>query len=236
MKFSIELKLSESCLDDKGNIIPYEVFCLFQKAANVHGEMLGVSYSEMKSKNLLWVVSRTYYEVEADVTAGQEVVVTTWPLSPTRLGYERDYTISDKSGNVLIKGSSNWALIYADTRRLAIVDNLYNTDKLCEEKVFDKKIKRIRNFDGEEINEKIIPDESMIDCNGHVNNTYYAQFAHKSLGDFEGKIKAFQVDFHREIMCGQPITMYKAADAQNSLVKGENIDGELMFCAMAEYE
>ena len=236
MKHSIELKLSESCLDDKGNIIPYEVFCLFQKAANVHGEMLGVSYSEMKSKNLLWVISRTYYEVEANIAAGQEVVVTTWPLSPTRLGYERDYTVCDKSGKILIKGSSNWALIYADTRRLAIVDGIYNTDRLCEEKVFEKKIKRIRNFEGERINENIIPDESMIDCNGHVNNTYYAQFTLKALGGFSGKIKAFQIDFHREVMCGQPITAYKANDGQTSFVKGENADGELTFCAMAEYE
>ena len=236
MKYSLNLKLSDNCLDGNGNIIPYEVFCLFQKAANVHGEMLGVSFDEMKSKNLLWVVSRTYYEVESNANPGQEVVVTTWPLSPTRLGYERDYTVCDMSGNVIIKGSSNWALIYADTRRLAIVENLYNTDKLCEEKVFEHRIKRIRNLEGECTQEKIVPCESMIDCNGHVNNTYYAQFAQKALGSFGGKIKAFQVDFHHEVMCGQPLTMYTLTDDSSALIKGENADGEVMFCAMAEYE
>jgi len=236
MKYSLNLKLSENCLDSLGNISPYEVFCLFQEAANIHGEMLGVSFEEMKSKNLLWVVSRTHYKVYSCANPGDEVVVTTWPLSPTRLGYEREYVICDTKGNVIIKGSSNWALIYADTRRLAIVENLYNTDKLCEEQVFDQRIKRIRNFEGEKFNYTIVPDESMIDCNGHVNNTYYAQFAQNALVQLDGKIKAFQVDFHREVMCGQPLTMYTSSLESSALIKGENSDGELMFCAMAEYE
>jgi len=236
MKYSLNLKLSDNCLDEKGNISPYEVFCLFQQAANVHGEMLGVSFEEMKSKNLLWVVSRTYYEAFASAANGQEVVVTTWPLSPTRLGYERDYTVCDKDGNVIIKGSSNWALIYADTRHLAIVPNLYNTDNLCENRAFEYRIKRIRGFEGEYLNEKIIPCESMIDCNGHVNNTYYAQFTQNAIGSFEARIKSFQVDFHREVMCGQPLNMCVASDGEKTLVKGENSDDELMFCAAVEYD
>lgn len=236
MKYSLNLELNDNCIDDMGNILPYEVFCLFQKAANVHGEMLGVSFDEMINKNLLWVVSRTYYEVFSSAKAGQEVVVTTWPLAPTRLGYERDYIISDINGNVIIKGISNWALIYADTRKLAIVDNLYNTDKLCDDSVFDYRIKRIRNFDSEMTDESIVPDKSMIDCNGHVNNTYYAQFAQRALGGFEGKIKTFQVDFHHEVMCGEPLNMYKASLDSSALVKGENSENELMFCAMVQYE
>lgn len=236
MKYSYKTVLKTNLFDNKGNLTPFAVLNFFQDAANVHGEMLGVSFEEMLKKNLLWVITRIYYEVCGNISAEDEIEVTTWPVAPSRLGYERDYLITDKNGNIIIKGSSNWALIDADTRRLAIVGNLYNTDNLCTERVFDTRIKRIRNFDAETIAEDIVPDKTMIDCNGHVNNTHYAAFTQRAVGGFSGKIKTFQIDYHHEVMCGQPLKMYTVSNDGTLLVKGENEDGTLMFCCVVELD
>lgn len=236
MKHTLELKLPENSIDDKGNILPDVVLNIFQEAANVHGRMLGVSFEEMLKKNLLWVITRIKYEVLADINSGQEIMVTTWPLKPSRIGYERDYIISDKSGKVIIKGTSNWALIDANTRRLSFADNLYNCSDYCEERAFENKSKRIRNFDSENKTGDIIPDESMIDLNNHVNNTYYASFARKALGGFSGKINAFQIDYHREVLCGQQISMFVYESENVTLVKGEDTEKALMFCCSVEYK
>ena len=236
MKHILELKLPENSIDGKGNILPNVVLNVFQEAANVHGGMLGVSFEEMFKKNLLWVVTRIRYEVLAKAESGQEVIVTTWPLKPSRIGYERDYIISDTDGNVIIKGTSNWALIDADTRRLSIADNLYSCSDFCEERVFENKSKRIRNFDCEKRVVDIIPDESMIDLNNHVNNTYYASFAKKALGGFSGEISAFQIDYHREVLCSQRISMFVYENENITLVKGEDSDKTLMFCCSVEYK
>lgn len=236
MKHTINLSLPENAIDDKGNVLPNIVLDVFQKAADVHGRMLGVSFEEMLNKNLLWVITRIRYEVYGKAQNGQEVEVTTWPLKPTRMGYERDYVVSDLSGNVIIKGSSNWALIDADTRRLSMSGNVYLCDDFCEEHVFESRVKRIRNFEAEKQAGEIIPDASMIDLNNHVNNTYYAAFAEKALGGFEGEIKAFQIDYHHEVLCGQPLSMAVANVDGDVLVKGENSDGTLMFCSVVEYK
>ncbi len=235
MKYKLNLTLPENFLDEKGNIKPFEVLDLFQKAANVHGELLGVSFEEMIKKNLLWVITRTRYEICGTVTAGQEVEVITWPLSPSRLGFERDYIINDLNGNLIVKGTSNWAVIDADTRRLTSTDNLYNTENLCTERAFDDRTKRIRNFEATSQSTDIIPDSSLIDLNGHVNNTHYAAFAQKALGGFSDKIKSFQIDYHHEVMCGQPVKMFTAISEHLALVKGEDADGTLMFCCSVEY-
>lgn len=234
MKYKIKITLRQNCVDEVGNFCPLEVLNSFQIAANYHGELLGVSFAEMLKKNLLWVVTRIYYEVCGDVEAGQEVEVTTWPLAPSRLGYEREYIITDLNGNILIKGTSNWAIISADTRRLVSFTDIYNDENLCAERVFDLRIKRIKNFEGIRTKD-IIPDSTMIDCNNHVNNTYYAGFFEKSIGGFQKKLKTFQIDYHREVLCGQPINMYVSSTDLSASVKGENSDGDLMFCSFAEY-
>lgn len=235
MKYKINITLSENCLDEKGNIKPYEVLNLFQVAANNHGNLLGVSFEEMLKKNLLWVVTRTRYEICGTVTAGQEVEVITWPLNPSRLGYERDYIINDIEGNLIIKGTSNWAVIDADTRRLASTSNLYNTDNLCTERAFADRAKRIRNFEATGQSVDLMPDSSLIDMNGHVNNTHYATFAQKALGGYSGKIKFFQIDYHHEVMCYQPLKMFTSISEDLDLVKGEDVEGTLMFCCSVQY-
>ena len=235
MKYTMNAVLPQNGLDSNGNITPFAVLNLFQDAANIHGEILGVSFEKMLEKNLLWVVTRIRFEVCGNISEGQELLVTTWPLAPSRVGYERDYLITDNNGNILIRGSSNWAVIDADTRHLSPSENFYNTDELCSERAFDTRSKRIRNFDADKKVCEVVPDQSMIDCNNHVNNTHYASFAQMALGEYDRKISAFQIDYHREVLCGQSLSLYTAQDGEVSLVKGENSDGELMFCASAQF-
>lgn len=235
MKYTLNLNLPQNSIDEYGNIKPSAVLNIFQSAATEHSIELGCSYTQMKAKNLLWVVSRIYYKVIKSDFVGQEITVTTWPLAPNRLGYERDYLVTDKNGDIIIRGVSNWAVIDAETRKLVINQNLYNTGELLSEKVIEDKIRRIRNFEETQAAGEIIPDQTMIDSNNHVNNTFYAQFATDAIGDIGGKIKTFQIDYHREVLCGEKISMSISNQTQNlKLAKGEGIDGELKFCAAIE--
>lgn len=229
MIFKDNCIFSESDFDSCGNVLPSKILDVFQILAGSHASRLGVGFSSMLSRNLLWVVTQIKYQVCGSAAAGQQLIGTTWPLPPTRHGFERQYLISDSDGNIIIKGTSNWALIDTETRRLASVSDVYPEGEHCTDRNFDEKIRRLRDFDATGESFEICPDESTIDRNGHVNNTNYAEFVRAALGGFGGKIDTFQIDFINEVMCHQRLYIQHAVSGTTTLVKGLSDDDKRMF-------
>ncbi len=233
-QYSEPAVLTADQFDAHGNVLPGVVLDLFQKAAGNHAERLGVGFEAMLSKNLLWVVTQIKYQVLNALKPAQALTVTTWPLPPTRLGFDREYLICDEAGEVLIKGTSKWMQIDAAERKLVPGSNVYPLTEYRTDKNFEEKIRRIRDFDATSEVCHIVPDESTIDSNNHVNNAEYAGFAYRALGDFGGAIHSFQIDFLHEVMLGQPLDVSFAVSAQQTLVKGVGEDGERKFACGIE--
>lgn len=228
-QYSESAVLTADQFDHHGNVLPNVVLDLFQKAAGNHAERLGVGFEAMLAKNLLWVVTQIKYQVLSAPKPAQALTVTTWPLPPTRLGFDREYLICDEAGEVLIKGTSKWMQIDAAERKLVPGSNVYPLTEYCTNKNFEEKIRRIRDFEASSAVCRIIPDESTIDVNDHVNNAEYADFAYTALKDFGGVIGSFQIDFLHEVMLGQPLDVGYAASEKSILVKGTGEDGERKF-------
>lgn len=228
--------LTAEQFDDHGNVLPAAVLDLFQRAAGSHAERLGVGFEAMLSKNLLWVVTQIKYQVLAAAQPGQPLTVTTWPLPPSRLGFDREYLICDAAGMVLIRGTSKWMQIDAAERRLMPTSNVYPLTEYRTTRNFEERIRRIRNFDADSDVCRICPDESAIDNNGHVNNAKYAGFAYTALQDFGGVISTFQIDFLHEVMCGEPLELSYAVSGKTTLVKGVGEDGERKFACGIEIQ
>ena len=228
-QYSESAVLTADQFDHHGNVLPNVVLDLFQKAAGNHAERLGVGFEAMLAKNLLWVVTQIKYQVLSAPKPAQALTVTTWPLPPTRLGFDREYLICDEAGEVLIKGTSKWMQIDAVERKLVPGSNVYPLTEYCTNKNFEEKIRRIRDFEASSAVCRIVPDKSTIDSNNHVNNAEYADFAYTALKDFGGVIGSFQIDFLHEVMLGQPLDVGYAASEKSILVKGTGEDGERKF-------
>ncbi|MBE6632410.1 MAG: hypothetical protein E7623_06900 [Ruminococcaceae bacterium] len=234
-EYSYGAVLSEDLFDDHGNIVPKEVLKLFQKAADGHAAILGVDFDSMLKKGFLWVVTLIKYEVCKKALPGDSVKVNTWPLIPNRIGFQREYLISDESGATLIKGTSSWMLIDAKERKLAPTKNVYPEMEHKTEKSFEDRIKRLRDFEHTGEPFKICPDESHIDRNGHVNNTNYAEFALSSIGGLKGSLKSFQADYIHEILCGEPVDFYSSAEGDTIQIKGMSEEKGRMFSCEITY-
>ncbi len=219
MKHEEKMILRESCFDAYGNLLPREVLSLFENLAGHHAEALGVGFAAMLERNLLWVIRNIRYQVCGELVPGSEVVGMTWPLPQTKVGFVREYLICDGDGNALIKGTSSWVLIYADSRQLAVEADVYPKGEHCLARNFEEKTRRIRDFEAEET-AVVCPDASAIDANEHVNNTCYADFVHRALGGFGGRIDTFQIDYQREVLCGEEVHLYAAKNEDSALVKG----------------
>ncbi len=236
MKHQINRKITPACIDAMGNIRPRAVLALFQDAAGVHAESLGVGFEALLKKNLLWVVTQIRYRVIKPIGGEQEITVETWPLPPNRLGFERCYRLLDTQGELLIEGTSNWVVIDTQTRKMAAAGDLYPPMEFCFDKTFADRARRIKDFEAAAAACTVIPDGSLIDNNGHVNNTHYPSFAETALGGHQGKISAFQIDFLHEVLQGQPLSLFCTKEEKSALVKGEAADGTRMFACSILYE
>lgn len=236
MKYVSVLRLPGGSTDAKGNLHPQTVLKIFQDIAGEHAKELGCGYEELLARRLLWVVIRIRYQVCGDPAPEEPLTAATWPHPPNRAGYGRDYLISGADGSPLIRGTSNWAIIDAASRRLAPVQDLYSGKEYYPEHTFDERIRRLKDFEAPPAC-RIVPGAEAIDRNGHVNNTFYAAYAEQALGGFPGKIQTFQIDFLHEVLAGQPLTLFTEEEDGGVQIKGESAEGKRMFaCAVSFFQ
>lgn len=227
--------LRTSDFDCHRKISPAAVLDLFQAVAGEHAEMLGCGFEALYSRGFLWVLVRTKYEVVCQPKMYQKVRVKTWPLAPSRVGFNRDYLMEDEQGNILIKGSSDWVIINCETRKIVPATDIYPQMEFLTDTVFEGRLKKISDFESSENCLRIRPGFSQLDMNGHVNNTKYANYAMDALNPTqEMQIKTFQIDYRHEVQKGDELQIHTHSEGNFITVKGNNALDETMFICKIE--
>lgn len=204
---------------------------LFQDVAGIHAEILGCGHSAFLKNSRIWVLVRVKFKVLSTPEMFQKVTVKTWPLPPSRAGFQREYLIEDENGKVLVKGSSDWVIIDSETRRLLPTKDVYPfEDGFIETKVFEDKNTKIFDFTAEKEGEVFLPTFSDIDMNNHVNNTKYANFVLNTVGLTKGQsIKEMQIDYRHEVKSGEAIKIAYRIEENEISAKGIDQNGETKF-------
>ena len=243
-----EIKMNKICekeyylrardFDKFGNIKASNVLELFEDAAGQHGEELGVGFDDMLKKNYMWAIVRTKFEIISAPKKYQKVIIKTWPLKANRLSYRRECVIEDENGNKLIIGSSEWVVIDCDKRKFVMGEDVYPfTEGFLEEKNFEGKLPRIRDFEtvGEPF--KVRPRFCELDMNNHVNNTKYPEFVFDAINPQQAfEIKDFLIEYKKEILSEMEIDIFFIENEKEIMAKGQNSDGEIMFDCRITYK
>lgn len=210
---------------------PAGVLDLFQDVAGRHSVELGIGIEQLMAQNKLWIVSTIYYEVVKTPKMYDQVTLRTWPLTPSVAVFPRDYIMEDTQGNLLVKGTSQWAVIDKEKRRVAPAKGIYPRELLClEHRVFEGKLPRLRDFEPQGEGVQVTPTFSQLDCNGHVNNTKYANYVLDVLKlSEETPIRTFHIHYRKELLLGIPVTVYTQYEQGVYDVMGKNEQGETMF-------
>lgn len=222
-EYITETKISVNSCDAEGRIKPSAYFTLFQNAASLHADRLGVGYEELIKNDVIWMLVRCRYDVLCAPKFEQDVEVKTYPLPPRGIDFDREYVISDKSGKKLVVGTSKWCLCNYKTRKLIIRGEYgYNTQDFTEERQYDGGLKKIADFQTDGFNEFTAKTYfTDLDHNGHVNNTRYLDFVLNAvageLGD--GKITSFEIDYISELKAGETVTIYYKKTEEGFSVK-----------------
>ena len=222
--------------DKFGNIFPSAVLDLFQDAASQHAEELGAGFDKMLEKSLLWILVRMKFTILKMPSRYDEVIVKTWPIGNSKVTYRREYQILDLNGNEIIKGSSDWAIMHFNSRKLVLGENPYPfSEGFCGVLMHEGKLTKIKDFEYEENSYKINTAFSEVDMNNHINNTKYAAYILNSINpkdDF--KIKTFQIDYRKETLPNETLDIYNKYEDDSILSKGINENSEIVFVSKME--
>ncbi len=230
--YSKTFDLRTSDFDANKKLLPSAVLDLFQVAAGEHANILGCGIDSLIKRDLLWVLVRTKYTVIKQPKMFSTVRVKTWPLPPSRVGFQRDYLMEAEDGTPLIKASSDWVIINSKTRRIAPAGDIYPQGlNYIEDKNFEGRLPKISDFEAGECAMTVTPGYSQLDMNGHVNNTKYANYVVDALRPTTEEIVDFQIDYRQEVKCGEKLNLYLNKDGDIATVKGVSDGGDLKFTA-----
>lgn len=206
------------------------VLDLFQEVAGAHAESLGIGFKATLEKNLLWVLTKVKFEIIKQPQIHTKVRVVTWPLTPSKITLRREYEVYSEDGELLIIGSSEWVFMHSELRRIMPAKDVYPDIPLLEKMTFEEKFSKVKMPDVKTKDYHLIPRFSDIDMNSHVNNTKYASFVLDAFNPEEkDEIKAVQIDYHREVKCGNRLLISYCLQEKELYAKGESSDSEVMF-------
>lgn len=234
-----EVILSNMHTDRFGRLTPAALLYLVQEAAGAHSRLLGADGDQLG--NLFWAVSRTKVEVEQLPRIGQTVTVETWPMPTTRVAYPRAVVARDEADRVCFRAISLWVLMDKRTRQLAlpgvsgvVVDGILQGNELS--------VPRAVPMRPSENSAERTVGFSLLDQNGHMNNTRYMDWVADLLpSSFQEThpVKGFTVCYLSEAREGDKVTLdFDLSEEAVFTVcghrDGENSDGRI-FTAQVQF-
>lgn len=219
-----------------GDLQPASLLDFCQDMAGRHSEILCCGFDAMKERGLIWAIVRQKFNIVGSAAMRAPLKVETWPLKRSRISFRREYRLTDENGAVIAVGAADWVLLDAEKRSIAAVENVYQLDgEFLAERALEEKLSRVADFESESEAYRVVPGFSELDFNGHVNNSRYANYVMNACPLEKGEhITSLQMDYHREVLCGEPLDLFTKRTETELLAKGVNEAGELMFICKME--
>lgn len=181
-----------------------------QKAAGGHSALLGVNDDVLIDKNLFWAVTRHYLVINRLPRLGEKVTVETWPMPTSRVAYPRAVAFYDENGQELARAVSLWVLMDIENRTMVLpgksgvdVNGILRGNEV---ELFKFPLPK------ELPNERTVTvTYSLLDKNGHMNNTRYLDWVNDLLPASFHKAHTpaeILLCYHSEALEDQQICLY----------------------------
>ncbi len=195
---------------------PSSLLMILQDAATAHGEIIGLTRSELIEKhNTVWVLARLKYELKKPIINGDTVILKTWNRGLKGVMWYRDFSLS-ANGEDVGKATQIWVLADAQTHRIKRptgIDVLSPQSAISIPEYEVDIVKLIRPKDFTHCFDKVIR-YSDLDMNAHLNNTKYADLCcdavrYEELS--EKFLSGLQINYLQECRVGDCIALNETA-------------------------
>jgi len=161
---------------------------LFQEMAGIHGASCGQGSG---ISNTAWVLTSYKVNILKRPVYGENIEAITWGREIKGITACREFELRNEKGELLVCANSNWAHVNVEDKKLVKIDEeiakRYEVE--LERTNFDElKIKKLIEPEKYLYQKEYVVDWDWIDCNHHMNNTYYTVVAEMTLPE-EIKIK-----------------------------------------------
>lgn len=220
LKDRFRLRVSDyTCYD---RLAPYAVLDLFQDIAGKHATSYQMSYEDLISNNMIWVLLRVKYKVINEAELYSNVDVVTWPKNKGLVDFDRQTQIFDTDGNLLIIGVSKWLVLNSLTRKIIPAKHINYNAATSDEDLFEgERFDKLKDFDVSNCDSyEYVIQYVDLDHNGHVNNTRYCFMINNAIKPKEDEfIDTFQIDFVNESHANDVLTLYYFKEEKTYNVK-----------------
>ena len=213
--YASKILVDSNAIDFNGKLKLPAVMKYFQNGASEHAAEMGVDYFTLKEKsNAFWVITKIRLQLHRYPRWNDVLTMTTWPLRPALLKFNREFRFADEAGTNVIDGTSEWCVLDGQTHRpRKLSSTCYPDFPHLEERAGTKPFRRFEEevTTGDLCYEKVVRP-SDLDLNYHMNNTIYTEmaldcFSVEELNSFT--VKDFEIHFANECREGDIVQMYR---------------------------
>lgn len=235
-EYSKRAWLGLDSFDVYDRIFPSRYLTLAQDMAGEHADLLGCGYSDLRPRNLMWIIVRTRLDILAEPEDKCEVILTTKVKRPAGLMFDREVKIERASdGLLLARGVSAWCVANLETRRLVRPSEISYPDTFEGPYLFDEHLRAIPDFEaaGQPALVRRV-NFTDLDHNRHMNNCRYADALLDAISPrADERLASLEINFERECLEGDSLSIYldrpnEKGEGRARAVRG---DGVLSFKA-----
>jgi len=117
-KYQEKLAIKSYHTNQYGTASIESLFNILIEAAWAHAQVMDWGYDSLKSNNLLWVLSRMYFQVEKYPAWQDQITLNTWSAGTDGIYAYREYILENHLGDVLLRASSAWLILDMETRKI----------------------------------------------------------------------------------------------------------------------
>ena len=227
--FRQEFTISHLHTDRFDRLKPSVLLYFIQEAAGAHSQLLAVGGDTLADKHLFWAATRTRVQITRLPRLGETITVETWPMPTTRVAYPRSVVAYDTAGNELFRAITLWVLMDETTRTMVLpgrsgiaVDGTLTGNELAVPHAIAAR--PMANAVTRRVG------YTLLDRNGHMNNTRYADWLDDLLpAAFHGThpVQELTLCYMSEALEGEEITLhYELTDGPVLTVDATRQTGE----------
>ena len=158
------------------------LFTWMQEAAIAHTTELGMGRDKTLDKGLLWIITLTRTEIERLPVYDEPVTLRSWPGKTMHMFFPRYSTLTDASGQVLVRSSMFWGLMDQSTRHLVFPED-HGIEIEGDSAPAPLPLPAPLKMPPAAQTGTFTVPYSYIDLNGHMNNTRYLDLAEDRMPD-----------------------------------------------------